>query len=102
MVGSLSPRRFFSVTGKLRHRMVEIIADNPGLSGLQIIERLYRGDPNGGPNSLKVVAVAVIAANKQLAAEGYRIVGSRGRGGGYKLTRIGHDDKLALSGSSRQ
>ena len=37
------------------------------------------------PNSLKIVSVFVHHANRQLASVGMRIVGSSGRGGGYKL-----------------
>jgi hypothetical protein len=76
------------VTGRRRRRTVEIIADNPGLTSLQIIERLYAGDPDGGPDSLKIISVFVHHANKQLAKSGQKIVGSPGKGGGYKLIRL--------------
>ena len=80
--------RFPTVTGKVRQRMCEIIAENPGLKGLQIIERLYRGDPGGGPDSLKIISVYVHMANKQLAKMRLKIKGSSGLGGGYRMVRM--------------
>jgi hypothetical protein len=81
-------KRFPTVTGRKRHRMVELIADNPGILSRDVIAALYKSDPNGGPNSLNIVSVAVVAANRQLAPAGYRITGSPGRGGGYRLNKI--------------
>jgi hypothetical protein len=82
------PSRFPHVTGPVRRRVVEAIDDNPGISGPELTRLVYADDPNGGPNTLGVVSVLIFHARKQLRLDGYEILSSIGRGGGYRLQPI--------------
>jgi len=72
----------------MRRRVVELIADNPGINGAELIDRIYADDPNGGAMNRKIVSVFVHYARKQLKLDGYEIESSPGRGGGYRLRPI--------------
>ena len=79
------------VTGPLRQRMVNILADRPdGLTINDLVDQVYANEPDGGPltapRSLNVMAHK---ANKQLRAQGYQIKSMwMGRGAIYRLVRI--------------
>ena len=79
------------VTGPLRQRMVNILANRPdGLTINNLVDLVYADDPDGGPvtapSSLNVMAHK---ANKQLRAQGYQIKSMwMGRGAIYRLVRI--------------
>jgi len=79
------------VTGPLRQRMVNILADRPdGLTINNLVDLVYARDPDGGPltapRSLNVMAHK---ANKQLRSQGYQIKSMwMGRGAIYRLVRV--------------
>ena len=79
------------VTGPLRQRMVNILANRPdGLTINNLVDLVYADDPNGGPltapRSLNVMAHK---ANKQLRAQGYQIKSMwMGRGAIYRLVPL--------------
>jgi hypothetical protein len=81
------PIAYGLITGTRRRRCVQIIAEHPGLSSREIIERLYAGED--GPDSRQIISVFVFHANRILRAHGYQIVGSTNRSGGYRLVRYG-------------
>jgi hypothetical protein len=78
------------VHGPVRQRIVDPIANRPdGITRSEIIDLVYAGDPNGGPENPNTVSVLIHCANQQLAQQGYRIEAAwRGRGGRYRLVRI--------------
>jgi len=82
------PKRFPHVTGPVRRRVVEAIADNPGIDGPGILQLIYKDDPHGGASNLKIIGVLVYYARKQLRLDGFEISSSRGKGGGYQLRPI--------------
>lgn len=78
------------VTGPVRQRIVNIVADRPdGITRGELIDVVYSGDPNGGPENLNTVSVLIHCANQQLVKQGYRIEAAwRGRGGRYRLVKV--------------
>lgn len=83
----LAKCRFPSVTGHVRRRVVEAIADNPGI-GSKGIEKIVYASTWKGFVSRRAVAVHVHNAKPQLALDGWRIQSSNGPGGGYRLVRV--------------
>jgi hypothetical protein len=78
------------VSGPVRRRLVEIVANYPDGIGLRELVDLVYDDPSGGPltaqRSLNVIAHH---ANKQLAKQGYQIKSTwRGRGARYQLVKV--------------
>lgn len=80
----------FYVTGSVRPRMVNIIANRPdGVTRHELMSLLYADDPNGGPEWDNVISVLINKANKQLAPQGYRISPAwKGHGARYRLEKI--------------
>jgi hypothetical protein len=80
--------RFPHVRGFRRSRLVELIADRPGIDGRTLLNLLYADDPSGGPLTIKIISVLVYYARKQLKHDGYKIESSVGRGGGYRVVPL--------------
>ena len=80
--------RFPHVRGPVSARLVELIADNPGINGRELMRKLYADDPDGGPDNLKIIGVLVFKARQRLRLDGYWIESSTGRGGGYRIREL--------------
>jgi hypothetical protein len=78
------------VRGPVRQRIVELVADRPdGITRAELLNVIYAGDPNGGPETPNTVSVLIHLANQQLAEQAYRIAAAwRGRGGRYRLIKV--------------
>jgi hypothetical protein len=77
------------VTGPVRQRLVNIVSNRPdGIPRGELMDALYAGDPDGGPEHASTVAVLISLANKQMASQGFRIVSDRGPGARYRLVRV--------------
>jgi hypothetical protein len=77
------------VSGPVRQRLVDIIANRPnGTTGGELMDLVYADDIDGGPDCVGTVAALVFHANKQLAPQGYRITSSGGRGARYHLRKL--------------
>ena len=73
----------------MRRRVVEMIADNPGINGPELMRRIYADDPSGGAGDRSIISVFVHYARKQLLLDGFQIEYSiRGLDGGYRLRKI--------------
>jgi hypothetical protein len=79
--------RFPHVTGRVRSRVVDLIAENPGISSPALIEKLY-ADGGGGPLSRNIISVFVYHARMQIKLDGHVIETSTGPGGGYRIRKI--------------
>ena len=81
--------------GPVRQRIVDLIADRPdGITRAEIIAATYADDIDGGPENANVVAVLIKLANKELAAQGFRIEPTwRGPGARYRLIAINQKEK---------
>jgi hypothetical protein len=81
------------VTGPVRQRIVDIVANRPdGITRGELIDAVYAGDVDGGPDTPNTVSVLIHLANQQLSRQGYRIESAwRGPGGRYRLVRIAVD-----------
>jgi hypothetical protein len=75
-----------ALTG-MQKRMFDIVlrSGTAGISGPELMNRLYEGNPNGGPDSLNIVAVMAHAMRKQIEEFGISIVSTRGPGGTYRI-----------------
>jgi hypothetical protein len=75
-----------TVTGPVRRRLVEIIANHPnGIARGELMDLLYADDADGGPECTNVISVMVHFANRQLWSQGWRIRSSGGPGAKYYL-----------------
>jgi hypothetical protein len=74
----------------VRQRIVDSIANRPdGITRNEILDLVYGGDPNGGPDNPNTISVLIKHANAELAVQGFRILPAwRGRGARYRLVRI--------------
>ena len=73
--------------GPVRQRTYDYIVAHPeGVTRYQVMEHVYRDDPNGGPLHTNIVAVVVSKINRQLAERNLplRIRSSGGPGSRYK------------------
>jgi hypothetical protein len=78
-----------AVTGPVRRRLVEVIANHPdGITRGELMNLVYAEDVNGGPDCAGTISVLVYFANKQLESQGWRIMSERGPGAKYHLERI--------------
>lgn len=76
------------IRGAKRQQMYDFIAAHPeGVTRPQIMDHLYRDDPNGGPEFAQIVPVMANKINKQLKEMGLRIQ-IRGSGGPGSVYRI--------------
>jgi hypothetical protein len=77
----------FAVTGPIRRRIVQAIANRPdGITLNELMDIAYADDPNGGPEAPNSVHVIIKRANEQLARQGYQIKTMwRGRGARYRM-----------------
>jgi len=83
----LAPK--LAVSGPVRQRIVEVIAQHPdGIARENLIRLAYASDPNGGPCNPNTVSVLVHHANRELRPQGYEITSGRGRGSRYRLVQI--------------
>jgi hypothetical protein len=84
----LAPR--LVVRGPVRQRIVDIVANRPdGITRGELIDVVYAGDVNGGPETPNTISVLIHLANQQLVEQGYRIEAAwRGRGGRYRLVKV--------------
>jgi hypothetical protein len=78
------------VCGKIRQRIVDVIANRPdGITRSEVLALVYADDPNGGPTNPNTVSVLIQRANAELAGQGFRITPAwPGHGGRYRLERI--------------
>lgn len=89
-----------AVTGSIRRRLVEIVARRSpaGITRAELVDQLYQADPNGGPEWADAsVAVIIFKANKQLRAQGCRIVSSGGPGARYRLEKFADQPEAAAN-----
>jgi hypothetical protein len=66
----------------VRQRIVDVIADRPdGITRAELLEVVYAGDIDRGPDNPNTISVLIKHANAELVAQGYRIETTwRGRG----------------------
>jgi hypothetical protein len=80
------PPMFDMITGTVRRRMVDLIAQRPGITNRELSTLLYADRADGGPMwAHNVISVLVFKANKQLAPHGYRIKSTLGPGAAYRM-----------------
>jgi hypothetical protein len=79
------------VTGPIRRRIVDAIANRPdGITINELMDVVYGDDPAGGPDTPNSLYVIIKHANEQLSDQGYQIKPAwRGRGAGYRLIKTG-------------
>jgi len=77
------------VTGPVRQRIVDVIADRPdGITRGEIIATVYADDIDGGPDNPNTITVLIKRANEELATQGFRIEPTwLGPGARYRLVR---------------
>jgi hypothetical protein len=80
--------RFPHVTGRVRSRVVDLIAENPGIGSVALMGKLYAEDEAGGPLSRNIISVFVYHARMQIKLDGHVIETSTGPGGGYRIRKI--------------
>jgi hypothetical protein len=81
-----------TVTGPVRRRLVDIIANHPnGIARGELMDLLNADDADGGPDCAGTISVMVLHANRQLRSQGWRIVSQRGPGARYRLEPIPTD-----------
>jgi hypothetical protein len=77
------------VSGPIRQRLVEVIANRPnGITSSELMDLVYADDVDGGPDCVGTVAALVFHVNKQLAPQGYRIISRGGPGARYHLRKL--------------
>lgn len=89
------------VGGKKRQIIFDYVARHPeGVTVGQIMGHLYADDPNGGPESMNIVAVQAMHINRYLEKrkQPYRIRGRGGPGSVYRLYTVyrGKETPLAV------
>jgi hypothetical protein len=82
------------ISGVKRQRMVYFIAEHPeGINTRDLMDLIYKNDPDGGATSPQVIPVMVRQANKQLRPQGWEIKPMWvGRGALWQLKEIKHAD----------
>ena len=85
------------VHGPVRQRIVDLIANRPdGITRGELLDLVYADDPNGGPDNPNTISVLIKHANKELAAQGFRIEPAwLGRGARYRLVRVAEPAQAA-------
>ncbi len=79
----------YRVSGPVRQRIVDIIANRPGgITRDEIADLVYGASPGGGPENLNVISTLIRHANKELAAQGVRITTRSGPGALYRLVPL--------------
>lgn len=67
-------------------------AGKAGITCSKIIDTIYAGDPNGGPESSNIVSVVANQMKPRLQAFGLTLRGKRGPGGYYMLVELEGND----------
>ena len=75
--------------GPVRQRIVDVIANRPdGITRAELLDVVYSGDVDGGPDNPNTISVLIKLANAELLPQGYRIESTwRGPGARYRMVR---------------
>lgn len=82
----------FREVSPIMARVIRAVIRRPGMSGLQLADAVYGGDPNGGPDhGILTLRVTICRENKKLRRLGMN-VGTRAMGArsGYYLMEAPH------------
>ena len=84
--GQIIPPRLEFKKSPVKQRIYEFVSKRPDGVGVgEIMDFVYRQDPDGGPDAMNTIAVHISKMNKELRKKGIEIRASRGRGAVYTL-----------------